>query len=161
MCPNFYPTRFPIKISALVFGEVPNQILCLVCPKYHSSIMSCSCLPMPWLSNFGCKNNAQILLSLKSAIEKPTILLSISHTQPFPRVVKNSSQSSSVTRFGSDKVFSVTEFLTTCICFMSFITASLIFIFIQTKFIGELGCCCPTGFIRFQKVWFYYIFPIL
>ena len=70
-----------------------------------------------------------MLFSFKSAMAKPTILLSISQTQPFPRSVINSLQSSSVTKLGSDKAFSVTEFLTICICFMSSIVASLKIIF--------------------------------
>src|SRR3954469_14731980 len=66
----------------------------------------CSRLPMPIFSYSGSITSAQILLSCRSAIAKPAILLSFSHTHPFPRLSIYVLQSSSVTNRGLDRIFS-------------------------------------------------------
>ena len=73
--------------------------------------MSWSFFPIPFFSNSGFINKAQTLFPIKSTIEKPTISLLISQTHPFPLFVIYSSQSLSVTKFGLDKIFSLTELI--------------------------------------------------
>ena len=53
-----------------------------------------------------------MLFSSKSAMAKPTILFSISQTQPLPLFEIKSFTSSSETRAGSERAFSFTEFRT-------------------------------------------------
>ena len=74
-----------------------------------------------------------MLSSFKSAMEKPTIFLPTSHTQPFPLLVKYSSQSASDTTEGFERTFSFTELRTNWICGISAAVASLKIGFLKIK----------------------------
>lgn len=91
--------------------------------------MLCNALPIPLPSIAGCKNSARILLAFTSAIANHGINFSVSSTQLFPLISVFSSTAASVISEGLLNIFSFTEFLTICICPMSFFVAILLLIF--------------------------------
>ena len=99
------PSVISVEYLALVFGIIPNEIGSFVLIKYQLSIMFCSFFPMPFPSYSGLINNAHMLYSVRSTMAKPTTLSSISHSHPFPLVVKNSSYSFTVIKAGLTNTF--------------------------------------------------------